>query len=570
LIVLVCAIITALIIYAVVQFRQYLNLSANIVLITVLGIAGICVLCFIIWFISFMFSKISDFTTQISINKLEVKKHKEEIKQKYPNTKQEERVQQSYYKTDALPPKPVKETAKTQDNRQSSNQVQQKKGIEPVYYADIVEYLEQGSILHGIRKDDTISTGEWNDNKTTLILGTGSSGKTNTMVVKAVNAIMSNSLIIVCDPHAMKERSLTRRLYPFKDFLYPGTIFAVEHSDIYNNIKILTNELNNRLHKKGPFPKIVIFIDEWNRLMRDEKLAKYLSNLVEVLGQEATGFNIYAVIACQQITGNVILRKSVSSYIIHRVDQTEAKLIVPPNFAKYAPQLPTGISIVKDADGYIELLQQVIVTKVDILEIIKLKSKQIIYLKDQIIQSMQVQIKQDNSKLVRKIEPTNTAYTNLKTETTEQRKQRKTTDLRPIHERPTVKLNQTNINYKSYKQLNQPTSIVSSNATWNEPLTQHRNIPPHIRHTQQTNNITWNNEPTEIEIIQSEITQEEFPINETKSTPKTYNIGLPNEIIQTAIEMAKAGFSRRKIREATKLEGTKYKILKELLDSEGL
>jgi hypothetical protein len=85
-----------------------------------------------------------------------------------------------------------------------------------------------------------------------------------------------------------------------------------------------------------------------------------------VSGQEGRGFNVYAIVGAQQITHLAEIRKSIISFVIHRVDESEARLCIPARFAKYSSELSVGQTFVKDADGMTEPLQQVLVTEKDV------------------------------------------------------------------------------------------------------------------------------------------------------------------------------------------------------------
>lgn len=241
---------------------------------------------------------------------------------------------------------------------------------QPVYYRAIKQLIKPGQLLIGIKPDGTLRVGEWNDYKTVLVLGGSSSGKTTTIIEIVLCAIRAGALIVVCDPHANKEDSLLRRIHPLRSFLFPGTMFAVDHKDIIKNVRAIKKELDRRVKDKSGVKQrmVVLIVEEWNRLQRDKQVADELMEIAQELGQEGRGFNIFGVFGAQQITGNVELRKSVISAIVHRVDESEAQLVIPTRYAKFAPELSTGSTYVKDSDGRTEALQQALVTVQDIQE----------------------------------------------------------------------------------------------------------------------------------------------------------------------------------------------------------
>ncbi|HEU5378561.1 MAG TPA: hypothetical protein VFV38_24330 [Ktedonobacteraceae bacterium] len=534
----VSLVLTLFVVYVVLTYRQTIKQAVPVVLIVVVVVIAIAVVGLVIWLVSAIWSFTSDRVTQIRMNQLEVRQKKAEIQHRYPQAMSEAPVtMQSYARTGYIDAEPGTRALLVRNlpTRENHAPAYQHKQIHPVYYHTVFPSIERGKILMGIRQDQSIRQGVWNDNKTVLILGNSSSGKTTTAIEKSVSAVLSGALLVTCDPHAHKEDSLTRRLYPLKDFLWPGTGFGVRHAEIYRNVQMVMSELNRRVAGGSSKAKLVLVVDEVNRLMRDETIARDLTKIIETIGQEGRGYNIYGIFICQQITGNALLRKSVNSYIVHRVDESEAKRVIPARYAKYAPELPTGLAIVKDADGMTEYLQQTIVTSQFIESIVETYGAQ--------VQAFKARLQGVHA-------------------LREPREPRVTRDLRKTVQRPTVKL------------VREP----------HEPEPRHE---PRLEPLQ--NRAVWQSEYIEPEpAIQpqpvttwAEPPEENAPGSETArldqeeaaslvSPPPRQNIALPEEIKQQALTMARAGFSRRKIREATGLVGAKYELLKRLLDAEGL
>jgi hypothetical protein len=239
-----------------------------------------------------------------------------------------------------------------------------------VYYKDIKSSIQPGKTLIGIRPNNTLRIGTFEEAfKILLVLGMSSSGKTTTIVEKIANAVRGRCKIIINDPHGRKPDSLLNRIYPLKPALWPNTVFAIEHDDIVKNVRIAAKELNKRVKGGDCSIPVILVVEEWNRLMRDKDIAKELKYVAETLGQEGRNFNVYAIFVCQQITGNADLRKSVISAIVHRCDKSESELIIPAKYAKFSLELKTGYTFVRDADGLTEPLQQVYITLQDVQEI---------------------------------------------------------------------------------------------------------------------------------------------------------------------------------------------------------
>lgn len=243
---------------------------------------------------------------------------------------------------------------------------------QPITYQTIKAHLQPGQLLIGIKADGTLRIGLWNEYKTVLVLGASSSGKTTTIIEKVVGAVRAGASIVPCDPHARKPSSLFARIAPLAPFLFPGATFAVEHAAILRNVRLVKEELERRVREGTASSRMLLLIvEEWNRLQRDPTIARELLTILEALGQEGSNFGVYVVLGAQQTTGYARMRKSVISYIVHRVDESEAKCVLPRRFASTAPELPTGVALVKDSDGQTEQLRQVLVTAQDIQDTLR-------------------------------------------------------------------------------------------------------------------------------------------------------------------------------------------------------
>jgi hypothetical protein len=182
------------------------------------------------------------------------------------------------------------------------------------------------------------------------------------MVLGATN---QGGRLVICDPHGHKADSLLRRVSPLQGALLPGTTLAIEHGAIMTNVEVVKTELERRVAGGDGSVPIFLVIEELNRLQRDKATARSLTEILETIGQEGRGFNIFCIIGAQKITGLPQIRKAVIAFIVHRVDVTEAQLCIPMRYARYASELAPGQSFVKDADGITEPLMQVTVTVED-------------------------------------------------------------------------------------------------------------------------------------------------------------------------------------------------------------
>lgn len=246
-----------------------------------------------------------------------------------------------------------------------------------VRFRDIAPRLGRGQMFLGMRPDGTPRFGTWDEYKTVLVLGTGSSGKTTTIAELMGEAVLDDALFVVCDPHATKQDSLTNKIKALTPFLYPGTSIAVQHPACLANARLVRELLEFRVATQyAPDThdrKIVLVVDEFNRLSRDEQITKELGLICEILGQEGRGYNVFAVVGTQGVIGFAKQRRVFISYIVHSIDKSEARAVgLPEQFAKLAPGLPQGAVFFKDADRMTELLQRALIEAPDLRELAEL------------------------------------------------------------------------------------------------------------------------------------------------------------------------------------------------------
>jgi hypothetical protein len=233
-------------------------------------------------------------------------------------------------------------------------------------YRDYVRLLHPGELIAGIRADGTAQIATWAEFKILLILGSSSSGKTTTIVEKCVCAVRSGGWLVICDPHAFKPDSLTRRISSLQRALLPGTTMAMEHAEIMRNVRAVHNELERRRRGGDMRTPIYLVIEELNRLMRDKAIADELSSFIEEMGQEARGYNIFVILCAQRATGLANIRNSVIAFICHRVNPMESSKIIPGRYAKWTGELGVGQTFVIDGDGTVQALQQTLIEERDV------------------------------------------------------------------------------------------------------------------------------------------------------------------------------------------------------------
>lgn len=235
-------------------------------------------------------------------------------------------------------------------------------------YKDYRQALKQDQLLIGIRQGGSPRIGSFQDFKILLILGGSSSGKTTTTLEKCLGVVTDNGQLIVCDPGGFKPDSLTQRMGPLKAALLPGTSIALEHDEIMRNVECFRQELERRRRGASMHTPILLVIDELNGILMDKEIKKELTELIEKFAQQARGYNLYMILCAQRASGLAAIRNSVISFICHKCPEMESSKILPARYARLTPQLGVGQTFVSDADGFIEPLQQPLITKDDLAE----------------------------------------------------------------------------------------------------------------------------------------------------------------------------------------------------------
>ncbi len=235
-----------------------------------------------------------------------------------------------------------------------------------VRYCDIEGQVKPGQLVALVRPNGSLRLETWNAFKVLLVLGGSASGKSTTIAEKVLGFVNGGGLIVPCDPHDSKEDSLFKKIAPLTPALYPGAVFAVEHADILRNMRLVNTILEERVQNptESRVP-VLLVVEELNRLLRDKALTKEISLILEALGEEGRGFNVFVLVGCQRVTGLSDIRKAFISFIVHRCDESEARLVIPYRYAKYGSELRPGQCFVKDGDGVTEAGLQVLVTRRD-------------------------------------------------------------------------------------------------------------------------------------------------------------------------------------------------------------
>lgn len=243
--------------------------------------------------------------------------------------------------------------------------------LRPVSYRDIAHLLPPGKELLGIAADGSPRLGDADRVKTRIVLGRSGAGKSVTMATRILRLAQAGGKLVVCDPHAHKADSLARKIAPLAAAFWPGSGLAIEAEDILLNIRLVREEIKRRLSGVAYDGDLLCVIDEYSTLYDDAEIREELVGLSKDLTRAGRGLQVYGEFGAQDMSGGMAarIRKLAQSVTIHRVDYGDAYMLLHDSQqAKQVMRLTPGASIVIDAYGEQELLQQPHITRADIEE----------------------------------------------------------------------------------------------------------------------------------------------------------------------------------------------------------
>jgi Na+-transporting methylmalonyl-CoA/oxaloacetate decarboxylase gamma subunit len=235
-----------------------------------------------------------------------------------------------------------------------------------VHYQQIQHRVKPGQLVALVRANGSLRLESWDAFKILLVLGGSASGKTSTIAGLTLGFVAGGGFIVPCDPHETKEDSLFNKIAPLAGALYPGATFASDHQAILENIRLVNAILEDRIENPANREPVLLIVEELNRLLRDKAIAKEVRLILETLGEEGRGYNVFVLVGCQRVTGLADIRKAFISYIVHRCDETEAQHVIPQRYAKHCSELRPGQCFVKDWNGTTEGGLQVLVSRQDV------------------------------------------------------------------------------------------------------------------------------------------------------------------------------------------------------------
>lgn len=222
----------------------------------------------------------------------------------------------------------------------------------------IQQHASGTHMFQGFRKDETMRYGSWPG--VIAVTGMQNVGKTITLVMLILIALLQGSKVVVCDTHRTKARSLYRKIIALREYV----TFATTEEEVLAETSHFSEELNSRKQGSNPYP-IVIFYDEFNSLIRarNEELRKLLPTTIEEASQEGAGYNLHMVVAIHDLSNNGIgdarFRSFFNWIYCHRMEAGQSKFIEAFNVRKikqFIAALPPGHAVVRDEVNEIEYL----------------------------------------------------------------------------------------------------------------------------------------------------------------------------------------------------------------------
>jgi hypothetical protein len=220
---------------------------------------------------------------------------------------------------------------------------------EVVRYEEIADEIPPELSLLGIHPEDgSLELTAWEKLKCLWIVGSSSTGKSNTVFGKAKEAKDQRAKFAIVDQHIVKPDSLGRKMLAYESsFLRP---IAVSDDEVLATLAWFKAEFEARVACKAcaagngsPCPvhvqKIVLVADEMNRMNRNETLRKPLQEIVAICGEESRGFGMYGWFLSQKCAGLKWLRDSAITVIVHRLTRFEEALLACNDDRKAARRL---------------------------------------------------------------------------------------------------------------------------------------------------------------------------------------------------------------------------------------
>lgn len=169
--------------------------------------------------------------------------------------------------------------------------------------------------------------GSWRDLYSAGVGGAQGGGKSWTAASLIAQSMLNGARVILCDPHAGDQESLTTRLTPLLPYMQ---LCADDERQIEAAVRFAGDELTRRREKKSPDrTPILLVIDEWTSLLR-RGLGDKLPPLLADLSQEGRKYGVNALLLAQRwsvdAAGGGDVRNTLTAHYVHRTRADEARM----------------------------------------------------------------------------------------------------------------------------------------------------------------------------------------------------------------------------------------------------
>lgn len=174
--------------------------------------------------------------------------------------------------------------------------------------------------------------GDWKDLYSAGLGGKQGSGKSWTAASLIAQSLLSGARVILADPHAGDEESLTTRLTPL---LGAVALTADDDKSILAAAHFAHDEFQRRKElakAKQPYDRtpMILVIDEWTSLIRGDLGAK-LPPLLAELTTEGRKYGVNALLLAQRweaaAAGGSDVRNTLTAHYVHRMRGDEARMM---------------------------------------------------------------------------------------------------------------------------------------------------------------------------------------------------------------------------------------------------